>query len=188
MGCCGKCGASLISVKYRIMARQLIDSLIGKLPVKYQRVTKQFVKFGITGVIGAVVDFGTYNFLTRGIGFIASYTVLGQQIIVANNISVFFAIISNFLFNKYWTFRDTSKQVGRQWVGYFSLNFVTWILNQFLVSFFTFQVPAIEAAFGPQKDNVAKVLAIGIILFLNFAGSKFLVFKKPSRGLREATV
>lgn len=170
------------------MLRQIIDSVVGIFPAKYQRITKQFIKFGITGVIGAFVDFGTYIFLTRGLGFLAAYTVFGQHIIVANNISVFFAIISNFLFNKYWTFRDNSKQVARQWVGYFSLNFVTWILNQFLVSYFAFQVVSIEATFGAQKDIVAKVLAIGIILFINFAGSKFLVFKKQSRGLSEATV
>jgi len=151
------------------------------LPVKYQRVARQFVKFGITGVMGAIVDFSTYNLLTRGFGFVASYVVLGQQIIVANNISVFLAIVSNFMFNKYWTFRDTSKQVGKQWAGYFGLNFVTWMLNQLLVSIFAFQVPLMQIMFGAQKDNAAKVLAIGIILFLNFAGSKFLVFNKQSK-------
>ena len=170
------------------MLRELIDKVVGLFPIKYQNTAKQFVKFGVTGVIGAIVDFGTYNFLTRGIGFVAAYTVLGQHIMVANNISVFFAIISNFLFNKYWTFRDTSKQVGKQWVGYFGLNFVTWILNQFLVSYFAFQVLSIEATFGSQKDNVAKVLAIGIILFLNFAGSKFLVFNKQPKKLSEPNV
>lgn len=162
--------------------------MVSRLPTRYQRSGKQFVKFGITGVIGAVVDFGTYNILTRGIGFIASYTILGQQIIVANNISVFLAIMSNFLFNKYWTFRDTSKQVAKQWVGYFTLNFFTWMLNQLLVSIFAFQVPIVQAVFGTQKDNAAKVLAIGIILFINFAGSKFLIFKKPSRVLSEVEV
>lgn len=167
------------------MLREKIDEMVGKLPARYQNIGKQFVKFGVTGVIGAIVDFSTYNILTRGFGFVASYMVLGQQIIVANNISVFLAIVSNFVFNKYWTFRDTSHQVAKQWVGYFTLNFFTWVLNQLLVSLFTFQVPATQAIFGNQKDNAAKVLAIGIILFLNFAGSKFLIFKKPTKALRE---
>lgn len=166
--------------------KKIIDSLIIKLvPPRYQKTTKQFVKFGITGTIGAVVDFTTYNLLTRGLGFMAFYTVFGQQIIVANNISVFMAIISNFIINKYWTFRDPSKQVAKQWAGYFTLNFFTWILNQFLVSYFTFQVPIFEALFGTQKDNAAKVLAIGIILFVNFAGSKLFIFKKSPEGLRQ---
>jgi dolichol-phosphate mannosyltransferase len=141
------------------------------------RVARQFIKFSVTGVVGAFVDFTTYNLLTRGLGFTVFYTVLGQQIIVANNISVFLAIISNFLFNKYWTFRDKSERVVRQWAGYFALNFVTWALNQVLVSFFAFKVAAVQNNFGSQSDNAAKVLAIGIILFLNFLGSKFLVFR-----------
>lgn len=169
--------------------KKIIDTLIAKLvPAPYRKTTKQFVKFGITGTIGAVVDFTTYNLLKRGLEFTAYYTVFGQQIIVANNISVFLAIVSNFIFNKYWTFRDTSKQVGRQWAGYFTLNFFTWILNQFLVSYFTFQAPIFETLFGPQKDNAAKVLAIGIILFVNFAGSKLFIFKKKHEELRQATV
>jgi len=170
------------------MVRQLIDRGVELLPLKYQKVGKQFVKFGITGVIGAIVDFGTYNLLTRGFGFIAFYTVFGQRIIVANNISVLLAIISNFLFNKYWTFRDTSSQVAKQWVGYFTLNVFTWILNQLLVSIFAFQVPVVQAMFGDQKDNAAKVLAIGIILFLNFAGSKFLVFNRQPRGITRVNI
>jgi putative flippase GtrA len=162
------------------MLRGVIESIIGLLPFRWQRSAREFLKFGVTGVIGAIVDFGTYNIITRLIGWTAFYTVWGQKIIIANNISVFLAIISNFVLNKYWTFRDPSKQVMRQYVAYFGLNFVTWILNQLLVSIFTFQVAFMAHIFGDQKDNAAKVLAIGIILFLNFFGSKFLIFRKKS--------
>lgn len=138
---------------------------------------RQFIKFGITGTIGAVVDFGTYNLLLRGFGLDAAYTIFGQHILVANNISVFLAIVSNFLFNKYWTFRDRNQNVLGQWTSYFTLNFFTWALNQLLFSFFTFRVPLMATLFGSQKDNAAKVLAIGIILIFNFIGSKLFVFK-----------
>jgi len=147
-----------------------------------QQSARQFIKFSVTGAIGALVDFSIYNFLTRGLGFTAFYLVLGQPIIVANNVSVLLAIISNFLINKYWTFRDKNIHVVRQWTGYFALNFVTWTLNQLLVSLFTFNVPLLEAIFGDMRDNVAKALAIGIILFFNFFGSKFLVFRKTPAG------
>ncbi len=160
------------------MTRAAVEMVIGKLPMTWQMSARQFLKFAVTGVVGAIVDFGTYNLITRGIGWTAFYTVLGQKIIIANNISVFLAIISNFILNKYWTFRDPSKQVMRQYVAYFSLNLVTWILNQLLVSVFTFQIAFMGDVFGDQKDNAAKVLAIGIILFLNFFGSKFLIFRK----------
>ena len=91
---------------------------------------------------------------------------------------MFLAIISNFVLNKYWTFDSKEGNVAKQWTGYFALNFVTWVLNQLLVSFFTFQVVFFEATFGDLRDIAAKVAAIGIILFLNFFGSKFLVFRQ----------
>jgi len=160
------------------MVRDIVESQIRHVPVRYQRTARQFLKFGITGTIGALVDFGSYNLMTRLFGFVAFYEVLGQKIIIANNISVFLAIVSNFVFNKYWTFRDSSEHVVQQWTGYFILNFVTWTLNQLLMSYLTFEVAGMEAIFGSQRDNAAKAIAIAVILFLNFAGSKFLIFRK----------
>ncbi|HLD26140.1 MAG TPA: GtrA family protein [Candidatus Andersenbacteria bacterium] len=159
------------------MLQSLAESLVARVPIRYQHAARQFLKFGITGTVGATVDFTTYNLLTRGLGMTAFYTILAQPIIIANNISVFLAIVSNFVLNKYWTFRDPSRQVVRQWAGYFTLNVFTWLLNQLLVSFFTFQVPLMEAVFGDQRDNAAKALAIGCILSVNFLGSKFIVFR-----------
>ncbi len=163
---------------------QLINKMIGWLPFKYQNTARQFLKFGVTGTIGAIVDFSTYNLLVRGAGWTTFYVVFGQKIVAANNVSVFAAIVSNFLFNKYWTFKDKSEKVVQQWFGYFGLNAVTWVLNQLLMSYFTFNVPIMETLFGAQKDNVAKALAIGIILFVNFIGSKFLVFNRKTKSVR----
>jgi len=157
---------------------QFIEQYIAKVPLRYQRTVRQFLKFGVTGAIGAVVDFSSYNILTRVVGWDDVYTVFGYEVIAANLVSVFLAILSNFYLNKYWTFRNTSEAVVRQGAGYFALNFVTFILNQILTSFFAFRVPFVAQVFGSQKDNIAKALAIGVILFLNFAGSKFLIFRK----------
>ncbi len=154
--------------------------LVEKLPARYQNTAKQFIKFGVTGTIGAIVDFSSYALLTRGFSWTATYHLLGQEISAANNVSVLLAILSNFLFNKRWTFRDTNKNIAGQGASYFVLNIFTWTLNQLLMSFFTYQVPWLEALFGQQKDFVAKALAIGIILFINFFGSKFLIFRKQT--------
>jgi len=160
------------------MLTALALRIVALAPPRYQNTTKQFIKFSITGVIGTVVDFGTFNILTRGFGWDDIYFVFGYEIIAANMVSVFLAIISNFMLNKYWTFQDSGEQVVQQWSKYFLLNAVTFVLNQILTSFFAFRLPIVETIFGSQKDNAGKALAIGIILFLNFAGSKFLVFRK----------
>ncbi|MCH8748868.1 hypothetical protein IH781_03935, partial [Patescibacteria group bacterium] len=42
------------------MLKALAERLVGLAPLKYQRTARQFVKFAITGTIGASVDFGIY--------------------------------------------------------------------------------------------------------------------------------
>lgn len=169
------------------MAPEKIVALIERwVPERYIGASKQFLKFGVVGTIGATVDFGSYNIMTRGLGWDTIYHVFGFEIIAANLVSVFAAIMCNFLLNKYWTFRNPSKSVLQQGAGYFTLNFITFVLNQILTSFFAFRVPIVGAVFGSQRDNAAKVISVGFILFINFFGSKFIVFRKkpvPENGI-----
>lgn len=161
------------------MAGDRIIRLIERwVPGRYVSSAKQFVKFGVVGTVGTTVDFGSYNIMTRGFNWVTTFHVFGFEIIAANLVSVLVAIGCNFLLNKYWTFRNSSASVATQGAGYFGLNFVTFILNQLLTSFFTFQVPLTAAVFGSQKDNAAKAISVGFILFLNFFGSKFIIFRK----------
>lgn len=160
------------------MQAKIVATIERHVPARYVGVAKQFLKFGMVGFVGATVDFGSYNIMTRGLGWDTVFDILGFRIIAANLVSVLAAILSNFLLNKYWTFRNQSQSVLQQGAGYFTLNFITFVLNQLLTSFFTFHVPLVEAAFGSQKDNAAKAISVGFILFINFFGSKFIIFKK----------
>jgi putative flippase GtrA len=66
----------------------------------------RFFRFAVVGIIGAVVDFGIFNLLTNIAGFTAVW---------ASVISFIAAIISNFTWNRYWTYPDSrSKPLGRQ--------------------------------------------------------------------------
>lgn len=160
------------------MLKDFAERLVALAPPRYQRTVRQFVKFGVSGTIGAIIDFSSYNILTRGLGWNTILEPFGYKIIAANLVSVFLAISANFLLNKYWTFQSQDSSVLKQWTGYFTLNIITFILNQLLTSFFAFHVPSVAAVFGSQKDNAAKALAIGFILGINFLGSKFIVFRR----------
>ncbi len=141
----------------------------------------QFLRFCVVGGIGAVVDFGSYAIMTRFFNFWSTWTILGQKIIVANMISVFLAITSNFFWNKYWTFKDSSKKVAGQWTQFFILSSFTYILNQLLVSLLIFRTPLEKITGVEIEDIAAKVIAVSIILFLNFGISKFIVFRKTTK-------
>lgn len=160
------------------MSALSIDRVLELIPAKYHSLAKQFLKFGVTGTIGAIVDFGTYTLLTRVLDWEYIYHIGNYPLSTANSISVFLAIISNFFFNKYWTFRHPQGNIATQWLGFLSISVLTWSLNQILMSYFTFRTPLFEDLFGDQKDLAAKVVAIGLIMVLNFLSSKFLIFRK----------
>ena len=66
----------------------------------------RFLRFAMVGTMGAVVDFGTFNLLSG---------VFGVNHIWASVFSFTAAIISNFIWNRYWTYPDSrSKPVVRQ--------------------------------------------------------------------------
>lgn len=158
------------------MLSSLVEAILSFVPAQHQKTAKQFIKFGITGAIGAVVDFSTYAFLTRIIGWGTKYTILGTEIIAANNVSVFLAICSNFIINRTWTFHDTEGSAARQGTWYFALNTFTWALNQILVGVLS-KWSLFIALFGDQRDFAAKAAAILFILFINFFGSKLFIFR-----------
>ena len=66
----------------------------------------RFLRFIGVGLVGAVVDFGIMNLLTR---------VFNIQLVIAGTISFTAAVISNFLWNRYWTYPDSrSKPISQQ--------------------------------------------------------------------------
>ena len=66
----------------------------------------RFLKFAVVGTIGALIDFGTFNILTK---------YLNVDAVVASVISFTVAIISNFTWNRYWTYPDSrSKPLSKQ--------------------------------------------------------------------------
>ena len=140
---------------------------------------REFVKFGLVGSVGFVIDFSAYLVLPRLVGWTTVFTVLGYQIIAPNLVSVFLTVFAIFFFNKYWTFRDPrSEELARQGVRFSLVYLFTYILNQILTSFFTFRVEALRDFFGSKVDIAAKLLTVGFIAFLNFSGSKFFAFRR----------
>lgn len=70
----------------------------------------RFLRFAVVGAIGAVIDFGLFNLLLA----VTEISAIG-----ASSISFIAAVISNFLWNRYWTYPDSrSKPLARQLVQF----------------------------------------------------------------------
>jgi putative flippase GtrA len=76
----------------------------------------RFMRFAVVGVIGTIVDFGTFNLLTFSLGMLAVY---------AQAISFGCAVVSNFTWNRYWTYPDSrSKKISKQLLQFFVVSII----------------------------------------------------------------
>jgi putative flippase GtrA len=76
----------------------------------------RFGKFCVVGAIGALVDFGSFHL------FLSVFAITP---VYAQAMSFTAAIISNFLWNRYWTYPDSrSKPIYNQLVTFFVVNIV----------------------------------------------------------------
>jgi len=128
------------------------------VPVKHASL-KQFIKYLLVGLLGILLDFGIYIILTRKFNF---------SPVPANLISVFIAIVNNFLWNKYITFkaRDT-RQTGREFSKYFIINILSYTFQQVALPLLLL-IP-LENVFSGHQDLVIKgtlAFIVGLITYL----------------------
>lgn len=129
---------------------------------------KRFVKFAIVGGIGAVIDFSVLNLLVLAFGVDKFY---------ANIVSVICAIISNFWWNRHWTFPESREHELHVSFGkFFVVNLLGLGINQavFVYSDKYFFDPLFD---HPIDYNLAKLTAIGIVLFWNFFVNRFWTYR-----------
>ncbi len=89
---------------------------------------ERFLKFAVVGAFGAVVDFGTV--------FVLQATVLppiegeSWRVVVATTIAFCAAILSNFVWNRLWTYPDSrSKSARRQLFLFAFISLVGWLVR-----------------------------------------------------------
>ncbi|MBI3162305.1 MAG: GtrA family protein, partial [Chloroflexi bacterium] len=73
---------------------------------------KRFVKFALVGAFGAVIDFGVMNLLSH-------FTPM--SLVFAGTISFLCAVISNFIWNRFWTYPESRSRTLLSQLGMFFL-------------------------------------------------------------------
>jgi len=128
---------------------------------------RRFVKFATVGALGAVIDFALLNILK---GY------FGWSLLLANTVSVSVAIISNFVWNRLWTFPESRNRKKRKQLPQFALvNIVGLILNNIIVV--GLDAVLISYLDEPLSYNVAKLIAIGIVLLWNFGANRLWTYR-----------
>lgn len=137
---------------------------------------KRFIKFAIVGGIGALLDFTVLNGLIFGLGFPKFF---------ANIISTSCAIMSNFTWNRLWTFPESREHALHSQLGKFVIvNVIGLAIN---VAVFTFTdnvifLPILGEANEFWAVNLAKACAIGVVLFWNFGINRIWTYRHVEFG------
>jgi len=142
------------------------------------RERERFLRFALVGVIGAVVDFGTFNFLESAIGVPA---------VLASVISFTAAVVSNFTWNRYWTYPDSrSKPLARQLTEFTAISIVGLVIRTPLFAaletplrtgFASFDLPVVgfvDADF--LGHNSALAIAVIVVMFWNFFVNRYFTY------------
>jgi putative flippase GtrA len=135
----------------------------------------RFYKFMIVGAIGSLVDFSGMNLLTR---------LAGLRLTLAGTISFVCAVISNFLWNRYWTYPDSrSKPLARQLMMFFIVN-VAGVGIRIPILHFV-EPPLLEYFEGLKLSfaspdllakNITLALAIGVVMLWNFFVNRYWTY------------
>lgn len=124
----------------------------------------QLVKYVLIGILGLVVDFGTYWILTD----------ININVEIANMISSTCGIINNFFCNSYTNFKVHNRMFLR-FVSYFLVGQITTVFTT--ISLFIF---ATKLGF---PHLIVKVIATIVATLLQFVLNKFVTFRKNSKSV-----
>lgn len=142
---------------------QTITNIYQTRPKEFNR----FVKFAIVGALGAIIDFGLLN-LMRG--------YFGWDLIWANTLSVSVAIVSNFIWNRFWTYPESRSRKKRTQLPQFALvNLIGLLINNLIVV--GLDAILISHVGEPWSYNIAKAIAIAVVLFWNFGINRLWTYR-----------
>lgn len=137
----------------------------------------RFLRFAVVGSMGAVVDFGIANILVR---------VFHTSLVLGGTVSFICAVISNFTWNRNWTYTDSrSKALSRQLIEFTVvsvaglvirvpiLKYLEPVLQKLLLSL-PFRLPVLSP--DVWADNITLAIAVIIVLFWNFFVNRYWTY------------
>ena len=129
-----------------------LESLLNRLgvnPVKF----REFIKFGLVGGSGVVVNMGLFYALTRW---------AGMRIEIASPVAIETSILTNFFLNNAWTFRRRQAAVP------FRFRIVRYHLVTGLAGGVNYLVLLLLVHLAGLHDLVANLVGIVTAMFINY--------------------
>ena len=137
----------------------------------------RFFKFALVGTLGAAIDFGVMNLL--------SHWILELPLVTAGTISFLCAVISNFIWNRFWTYPESRSRPLLNQLGMFFLVNAAGVLIRIPILHYaeppllqfvekTFHTPHLTAEFIAKNFTLAA--AVGIVMMWNFFINRYWTY------------
>ncbi len=136
----------------------------------------RFLKFTVVGVVGALIDFGSFNILN---------TFLHLNPNLTQVISFGAAVGSNFIWNRYWIYPDArSKSFRRQGAQFTLVNLIGFFIRTPIFAFLEYilrgKFQVLDAAYGLKPNflehNLALAIAVGAVMLWNFFINRYWTY------------
>ena len=119
----------------------------------------QFIKFCVVGGTGVVVDFGiTFLFKEK----------LKLNKYIANSLGFMAAASTNYLLNRWWTFRSHDPEVAQHYVQFVGISAIGLILNNIIIYLLNDK--------ARLNFYLSKLIAIGLVTLWNFFMNYYFTF------------
>ncbi|MFR5870399.1 MAG: GtrA family protein [Alistipes sp.] len=119
----------------------------------------QFIKVCVVGGTGVVVDFGiTFLFKEK----------LKLNKYIANSLGFMAAASTNYLLNRWWTFRSHDPEVAQQYVQFVGISAIGLILNNIIIYLLNDK--------ARLNFYLSKLIAIGLVTLWNFFMNYYFTF------------
>lgn len=139
------------------------------------RERERFLRFAMVGAIGAVVDFGVMNLLVR---------LAHASLVLAGTVSFIAAILSNFTWNRFWTYPDSRRKPVSTQLAQFTLVSVAGLVIRLPI------LALVEPGLHKLLDligmrlgladllakNITLAIAVGIVMFWNFFINRYWTY------------
>jgi putative flippase GtrA len=119
----------------------------------------QLIKFGLVGGSGYLINLGVFAFLSSNLGVHHLVAAVGAFVV---------AVLSNFFWNRHWTFAAGHGHAGFQAARFFAVSVAALVINLIVL----------EALIGGTSmgELSAQAIAVAVAMPFNFLGNKLWTF------------
>ncbi len=119
----------------------------------------KFIKFGVVGFSGLLVDFGLTWFFKEK---------CKSNKYIANSIGFCVAASTNYILNRIWTFESVNENIPREYLSFFTISLIGLALNNFILFLLNDK--------AKMHFYLSKLIAIIIVTIWNFGMNYIYTF------------